>query len=805
MKRIQSPLLRLAALLLLGLTAVGPQSFVRAQDLQRSEINIGIVVDGPWERNDAVRNLTRQEILALTAGEFDVRFPDRYYLTGDWTVEGAIANLQELLENPDVDVVIAWGVLASHSICCLVGVTKPVIAPVILDIRLQGVPYKDGASGVPNLSYVALPDTTADEIVRFREVFPFDRIAILANAAILEAIPDLDTRTEIALAGLGIEFQYVAVGFEADVALAAIPDDSQAVFMYPQIQLPPEEQVRLVEGINERGLLSFTSLGEGFVEAGLLASLGAAEFFPRLARRIAMNTQRILLGEDASSIPVEISLNEELTINMNTARALGVSPTYEALLEAKVLFPESAGVVRSLTLAEVVQEAVEVNLDLLARERRVLAGEQDVQRAGSVFLPQIDIGTLGLVIDEDRAVSSFGSQSERSLAGSAGLTQLLFSDDALANKSVQTRLQEGRTSDYEAVRLDIALEAGVTYLNLLRAKSLLDVQRNNVALTRSNKELAESRRRIGAGNPAEVYRWESQLATDRKSLVEVEADVRVAEIAVNRVLDRPLDERFGTEEVDLEEPWRVTGDPRIAGYIATPARFEAFQDFMVEEGIADAPELKILSSQIEVQERLLLNAKRAYWAPLIAAEATVDEILSRSGAGTDAPALPGGEFLPIPDDTLWRVGLNATLPLFTGGARKADRIQAEEELSRFQLNYDSVANRVEQRIRSAMELARASRTGIGLSGEAAKAAGKNLDLVTDAYARGAVSIIDLLDAQNAALNAEELAANSVYDFLIDLFEVERAANRIELLGSAETAEAFFKRLERYFRDRGIAP
>lgn len=360
-------------------------------------------------------------------------------------------------------------------------------------------------------------------------------------------------------------------------------------------------------------------------------------------------------------------------------------------------------------------------------------------------------------------------------------------------------------SDYEALRLDIALEAGVTYLNLLRAKSLSDVQRNNVALTRSNKELADVRRRIGAANPAEVFRWQSQLAADRKALVEADASVRVAEIAVNRILNRPLTERFSTEEVDLEQPWRVTGDPRIAGFIETPARFETFQDFMVFEGVADAPELKILRSQIEIQERLLLNSKRAFWAPLIAAEATVDEILSKSGAGAEAPLLPGGALFPTPDDSLWSVGLNATLPLFTGGARKADRLQAELELARFQLAFDSTAFRVEQRIRSGMELTRASRSGIGLSQEAADAASKNLDLVTEAYARGAVSIIDLLDAQNAALNAAELAANSVYDFLIDLLEVERAANRIELLGTPETAAAFFKRLEKYFRDRGISP
>ncbi len=791
--------------LLLALVPLGGASQALAEEPGLEEVNIAIVVDGPWGRNMEVRELTRREILALTEGEFDVRFPDEYFLTGDWTVEGAVSNLQLLLDNPDVDLVIAWGVLSSHSICCLVGVTKPVIAPVVLDIRLQGVPYQDGVSGVPNLSYVALPDTTADEITRFREVFPFDNLAIIINAAIVEAIPDLEMRTNLALAGMGLEFHYVPVGFEAEEALTAIPAGTEAVFMYPQVQLPPAEYTQLIEGINQRGLLSFTSLGEGFVEQGFLASLAAADFFPRIARRIALNTQRILLGEDPGTLPVEISLKEELTINMKTARALGVSPTYEALLEARVLHPEEEGVLTSHTLGEVVQDAVQVNLDLLARERRVLAGEQDVARADSLFYPQIDVGALGLMIDEDRAVASFGSQAEQSVTASAGLSQLLFSDDALANKSIQRRLQEGRLSDYEALRLDIALEAGTTYLNLLRAKSLAEVQRNNVALTRSNKDLADVRRRIGAANPAEVFRWQSQLAGDRKALVEADASVRVAEIAVNRILARPLNERFTTEEVDLEKPWRVTGDPRIAEFIETPARFQTLQDFMVFEGVADAPELKILRSQIEVQERILLNSKRAYWAPLIAAEATVDEILSKSGAGAEAPELPGGLLFPTPDDTLWSVGLNATLPLFTGGARKADRVQAELELARFQLAYKSTAFRVEQRIRSAMELARASRTGIGLSQQAADAARKNLDLVTESYGRGAVSIIDLLDAQNAALNAAEAAANSVYDFLIDLLEVERAANRIELLGTPETAAAFFKRLEKYFLDRGITP
>ena len=233
---------------LLVLALIGSPLAALAQDPTLPRFDIGIVVDGPWERNDEVRDLTRKEILALTEGEFDVRFPDEYYLTGDWTVEGAIRNLGTLLADPEVDLVIAWGVLSSHSICCLVGVTKPVIAPVVLDVRLQGVPYQDGVSGVPNLNYVALPDTSADEINRFREVFPFDKIAFIANAAIVEAIPDLDRRTELALAGTGLEFDYIPVRFDAEEALKAIPPDTEAVFMYPQVQLPLSEQLKLVEG-----------------------------------------------------------------------------------------------------------------------------------------------------------------------------------------------------------------------------------------------------------------------------------------------------------------------------------------------------------------------------------------------------------------------------------------------------------------------------------------------------------------------------------------------------------------------------
>ncbi len=80
----------------------------------------------------------------------------------------------------------------------------------------------------------------------------------------------------------------------------------------------------------------------------------------------------------------------------------------------------------------------------------------------------------------------------------------------------------------------------MAYLNLLRAQTLERVQKENLELTRSNLELARVRQQIGISGPAEVYRWESQIATARKEVINANAQRNAAEIGVNRVLHQPL-------------------------------------------------------------------------------------------------------------------------------------------------------------------------------------------------------------------------------------------------------------------------
>lgn len=762
-------------------------------------VRVGVIVDGPWDGNEWIFNLTVGEVRTLTAGEFDVRFPEESYLVGDWTLETAQRNLEQLLTDPGVDIVLTWGLLVSHTVCCYGELPKPVVAPVVADVEIQGLPLFEGRSRTKNLSYVALPDTLAEDLSTFRSIVPFDRVAILANGAFLAALPELVDRTRHLLAGTEFEFDYVAVGGTAESGLTAIPAEADAVFVWPQFQLSQEEYRRLVDGLIERRLPTFSGIGGQDLEAGMLASALADEFFPRLTRRVALNVQRILLGEEPGEIAVEFNIPRRLIINMKTARRIGVSPTWDSLIEAELLHPVADGLpVR--TLRSSMEEVVRLNLDIVARQRGLAASAQNIAQARSRRLPQLTGSITGTQIDDDRAAASFGTQAERTWTGSLSLEQLIYSDAAVGNVEVQRRLQEAAEWDLESLRLDLALDAAVAYLNLLRAETLVKVQRNNLQLTRSNLELAETRRTIGAASSAEVYRWESQIATDRQSLIDALAQQEVSAIALNRLLHRDIEEPFTASPVDFNDPEMIVSQDRFEGFTETPARFRVFRDFMVGEGLANSPQLKLLEANIGAQERLLATARRSFWSPDFSLQAALDEIVSREGAGSE-PQLGLGTLTA--DDTNWSFTLFGSLPLYAGGARRADRVQREEQLWQLRFEYQSAVEKIEEQIRSQMLFTRAAFASVDLSRQAADAAARNLELVADAYARGAVSILDLLDAQNSALNADLQAANSVYDFFVELMRAQRATSRFETLRTSADRDAWFERLQTFFRLRGV--
>ena len=163
------------------------------------------------------------------------------------------------------------------------------------------------------------------------------------------------------------------------------------------------------------------------------------------------------------------------------------------------------------------------------------------------------------------------------------------------------------------------------------------------------------------------------------------------------------------------------------------------------------------------------------------------------------PAVGGG-----PDDDEWVFSVAAELPLFEGGDKKHELDRAKADLEQFVQTRERVRQLIEQDTLTAFYAIEGSHPSIAYSRTAADRAHKNLEIVGDQYARGAANIIDLLDAQNEAFTADQAAAISVYRYLQDLVDYQRAISWFELFGSKEEKAAWVARLEAYL-DAGGEP
>lgn len=458
-------------------------------------------------------------------------------------------------------------------------------------------------------------------------------------------------------------------------------------------------------------------------------------------------------------------------------------------LEVLFFFEEPEPVTRTLTLFDAVNEAIEVNLELLNTHQQLAVAEQDIARAKAQRFPRLTASAMGTIIDEDRASAPAG-QAERSISGSLSLTQIIFSDKVNANVTIEKLMQQARTDELEQVKLDITLEAAAAYLNILRAKTYETIQKDNLQVTISNLEQAKLRYSVGISRLSDVYRWEAEVAADKQDFLDAKERRKQAEIHLNRLLHRPQEEQFGTAELSIDDPLLSTGATPLLAYLDNPSMSRLFRDFAVQKGLENAPELAQLDAASKAQQRLKSSISRECILPTIVAQGEVTDTFWKDGKGSED--IPGA-----PDGLTWHVGLQVSLPLFSGGARIAESRQASLELDRLILERSLVEEQLEHRIRSAFYSTSHSYAKIDLSRDEAEAAHKTLEVMIALYARGAVAMLDLIDAQNAALVADLVVTDSKYNFLIALMKSERAINHFDFFSTPEERERFFQEFDEY--------
>jgi outer membrane protein TolC len=766
-----------------------------AHPASAAPLRVAVVTDGPADRAVFSSDKIARQAAEIGGEDVEIRFPADKRFAGDWSLTGANAALERALADPQVDAVVTLGMLVSHEAAHRASLRKPVIAPFVADPLLQGYPLATGAgaSGRKNFAYMADFRGIEDDLRTFHEVVRFKHLAALVDSAFMTSIPELGRKAGEIEAELGIKITIVQVGDDLAAAADAIPADADAVYV-TGLQRHGDADVRaLADALIARRLPSFSVLGKTELDDGLLMTTGGAERdSDRAARRVALMLERIGRGEDPGTFDVGFPAERRIAFNMRTAQALGFSPGFQVLLDAEQLHAEAPAARARLTLRDAMREALAANPALAAARARLESSADDTLIARSALLPSLDLSATRTQIDSDRASAL---QAERTTTADLSLQQIVYSERVWANYSIARSLHEADAQGVRQDLLDTLDSAAAGYLDVLLAQSVESVRRSNVENTRKNLETSRVREAVGVSQRSDYLRWVSQLAQDKQSLLAAEASTRQAETSLARVLHRGADAPFAVDAADVEDPLAFVSSARVRAFFDTPARWETFMGYVVDQAVRQAPEIAQAEAVIASRQRALTSAKRSPFVPNIALVAGGSNLMSRSGVG--ATPIPGG-----PDDTSWNVAVQAQLPLFTGRRRAAELSQARHELTASEADRVSASDGVAARARIALERTSASFPSIALSMEAAGAANENLASVTDAYARGAVSVTDLIDAQNAALSAGLAAADAKYGFLLDFVAVLRAMSEFELLLDPDSRERWIQEVNVWMAQHG---
>jgi len=464
----------------------------------------------------------------------------------------------------------------------------------------------------------------------------------------------------------------------------------------------------------------------------------------------------------------------------------------------------------SLTLEQAIELARRNNPEFLSQVNDEAESEWAVREAYGALVPAASVsGTLqyqapgsqriGIYTADDIGVG--GIRTGYLVSGySLGMTYRLGAETLLRPGQEKANRRAVRAR-IEAAEFDLATVVTRQYLAVLRAQDGVDLARQELQRAEENYKLAEARVSVGAAIALEAKQAEVERGRAEVELLKAE-NLRRAELL-------RLIEQLGIE-FDRD--------------ISLTSSFPIFEPrWTVEELVARAidrhPQLRALRAAEDAQNAAVRMARSQYLPTLdlslgwsgFAREMTNDdvllqqarsemegrresciaanEILSRLNPPLPAQDCSGFVLTPDQESRLlarnnvfpfdftkepFSAQLRISLPLFNGFSRErrieAARVAADD--ARLSLRREELRLRTE--VATAYQNLETAYRAATLEERNRDLAGEQLNLARERYSVGAVSFVDLLEAETLKARADRAYLNSIYAFHESLAALESA-------------------------------
>ena len=733
---------------------------------------ISFIIDGKTKQYDAFAQSLKQEVSKLLSRDIKVVFPKskRYY--GHWNYNRIEWIIDKELRSSSSDMIITIGILSSSAIAKKKTLPKPVVATMIIDPEMQGIPLnkKRGISNRHNLNYIRPFGAIDDDIVTIKEIFKPKSIAVCVDSTLFAHNKNITRYIKKKFKKKIQKLQIVVVDKNISQVVEKIDPATDVVYTTPLLSLDREQKKEFYALLAAKKFKTFAAQGAGDVELGALLADNGKTDFKKFTRQLALNIQQIVLGSDAGTQDVNFVTNKSVYINLATASKIGYKPSWELLSLATVV--DGAGDKKGVASIESIMDlSIERNLDVKAANFSVGQSKAHYKGAKSGYLPQVNIGVEARQVDQDRATASLGLLNETSADAYLLLAQQIYNQKVFSQVSINRHFLKSQMHSEDFVKLQIGLQAAQQYINVLKFENTLKIQKQNLELTKQNLKAANVRLQIGVGSVKDIYRWESKLANDKNTLLQTLVNVKQAKNTLLTLMNLNTARELNLEDLKIDDPVFLTHHKEIQEYFIDQQKFEKLKAYLLSVAKKNMPSLSQYKEIVKTKQEIVNMEEKVMYIPTISVEGGMRThfIKSSNTVRDDDPYL---QKYPYADSTDWDIGVYVRYPLYEGGAQKAQLEAAKFDLEQVYAKRNKLENDIANNLLNSLYQSRALFLSIKLAKTALENSKKNLAVTKDIYNQGNSSIIYLLDAQSDTLRAAVQLNDTKYNFLKYLMSVQ---------------------------------
>jgi outer membrane protein len=347
--------------------------------------------------------------------------------------------------------------------------------------------------------------------------------------------------------------------------------------------------------------------------------------------------------------------------------------------------------------------------------------------AESAWLPQISAGGEGSeVFGEHVDINGETASGPQSTGDAAlNLAWTLYDFGARTGRIANARyLLDAAAATVSSVAQQIVLTVVQSYYGVVAADATLGAAKTTETVTAHSLEVARALRTGGAGTLADVL--QAETAHDQAVLTRVQAEAAAATARGTLAVTLGLmaDESFVLDAESVPA--------------SAPALTARMADLMAE-AVRQRPDLAAAQAQRQAAEANI-SVARAAGLPAI----TVS-------AGHDFIATTG-----VPNQNYSIIGLNVTIPIFTGYSVTYGVRQAQAALEASEANAEQIRLGVSFSVWSAYYALQSANEQLTVTAALSKTAEENEEVALGRYQAGVGTIVDVLTAQTAAATARQV-------------------------------------------------